>query len=175
MAFKIEMVGGTFGRLTVEAELPPYYIPKSGRKLFKYRCLCSCGKRKDVFGDHLRSGATVSCGCFKSETTIKTFTKHGHSGAGRVSLEYTTRLAMIARCENPKDKFFSIYGGRGIKVCDRWRASFPAFLDDMGRKPSPEHSIDRIDVDGNYEPGNCRWATRSEQQNNKRPRKKKSG
>jgi len=173
MAKAKEMVGKEFGRLTV---LSGYHTAlSSGRKLLKYRCRCVCGEKKDVFGEHLRSGKIASCGCYRTEVTIRRFTKHGHALDKQKSLEYTARLAMIARCENPKDKFFSIYGGRGIKVCDRWRAGFPAFLDDMGLKPSPEHSIDRIDVNGNYEPGNCRWATRAEQQSNKRPRKKKSG
>jgi hypothetical protein len=78
---------------------------------------------------------------------------------------------MIGRCENSNVERYPSYGGRGIKVCERWRGSFKNFLADMGRKPTPKHSIDRIDVDGNYEPGNCRWATNSEQQRNKRPRK----
>lgn len=79
---------------------------------------------------------------------------------------------MRNRCFNPKNKVFKHYGGRGISVCDRWRDSYAAFLQDMGRKPSPKHSIDRIDNDGNYEPGNCRWATAKEQNNNQRPRKR---
>jgi hypothetical protein len=82
-------------------------------------------------------------------------------------------MAIIDRCENSKNKCFSIYGGRGISICREWRESFEAFLSDMGQKPSPSHSIDRIDVDGNYEPGNCRWATPREQNLNQRPRKKK--
>jgi hypothetical protein len=77
---------------------------------------------------------------------------------------------MIGRCENPNVERYPHYGGRGISICEEWRESFEAFLRDMGRKPSPDHSIDRIDVNGNYEPGNCRWATDSEQQRNKRPR-----
>jgi hypothetical protein len=173
MGIKAEMIGKTFGRLTVEAELPPH-VSKSGRRFLRYLCSCSCGKRKEFFGEHLRSGATVSCGCFKIETTTNKFTKHGHALEGQKSLEYTARLAMIARCENPKNNSFLDYGGRGITVCQEWRKSFKAFLNDMGQKPSPDHSIDRIDVNGNYEPGNCRWATQSEQQLNKRPRKKKS-
>jgi hypothetical protein len=81
---------------------------------------------------------------------------------------------MIERCENPNSEKYPIYGGRGITICREWRASFAVFLRDMGLKPSSDLSIDRIDVNGNYEPGNCRWATRSEQMRNQRPRKKTS-
>jgi hypothetical protein len=83
-----------------------------------------------------------------------------------LSPEHIAWKGLIGRCENPRNPVFKYYGGRGITVCERWRKSFANFLVDMGRKPSMAHSIDRIDNDGNYEPGNCRWATQSEQTSN---------
>lgn len=93
---------------------------------------------------------------------------HGHAIHGEVSPEYNAWQCLIYRCTNPASPRFSYYGGRGVTVCERWRNSFDAFLEDMGPRPSPKHSLDRIDNNGNYEPGNVRWATREQQQNNTR-------
>lgn len=120
----------------------------------------------------LRSGHTQSCGCYFLEVCHERNLTHGATREGRFSPEYQSWVGMIARCENPRKQHWAHYGGRGIRVCARWRKSFEAFFADMGRKPAPNHSIDRIDVDGNYEPGNCRWATQAEQIKNRRPRRR---
>ena len=100
--------------------------------------------------------------------------RHGHARGGRQTTEYSAWLGMKKRCTKPNNSRYGSYGGRGITVCKRWMDSFQAFLADMGLKPSPDLSIDRIDNDGNYEPGNCRWATKEEQSSNKRRGRKHS-
>ena len=109
----------------------------------------------------LKSGQTKSCGCM---TVNVRGTKHGMSG----SSEYGTWRAIRSRCEKPEATSYLYYGGRGIKVCERWRESFENFFADMGLKPTPKHTIDRIDNSGNYEPGNCEWKLMAEQAINKR-------
>lgn len=115
-------------------------------------------------GTDLKKGHTSSCGCLRRET-LRT---HGLS---RSVPEYCVWECMIARCRNPSRSWFHLYGGRGISVCERW-LNFENFLADMGPRPTPDHSLDRVNNDGNYEPGNCRWATRIEQANNTRINKR---
>jgi hypothetical protein len=154
-------VAGT--KLTVAEELPRV---KSGRKYRRvFRCVCECGNERVVRYDHLRSGHSTSCGCDKSNVdyTIRPG-YHGMEGTP----EHGIWLGIKKRCFRKRDKAYRNYGGRGITMCERWKSSFKAFFEDMGPRPSEQHSIERTNNDGNYEPGNCIWATDFEQNRNRR-------
>lgn len=135
-----------------------------------WRCLCSCGRTRFVRSNNLCQ--IRSCGCLISESGKKiglANTRHG----GTNTPEFRAWQAMIQRCHNPKTRCFKNYGGRGIAICTEWQKSFERFLLDMGRRPSVYHSLDRVNNDGNYEPSNCRWATASQQNINRRPQNRR--
>ena len=152
-----DLIGKSFDRLTVLGR-----AKNRGMKVI-WVCQCECG-RISMAGTHdLTSGKHRSCGCLQKERV----TKHGatKSGGWRTP-EYSSWIAMKDRCLNPRMHAYHRYGGRGITISPRWLESFATFLEDMGPKPGPRYGVDRIDNDGNYEPGNCRWATQSEQTRN---------
>ena len=157
-----DLVGLNFGKLTVLE-----CLGKTG-KYYYYNCICECGNIKSIERINLMSGHTTSCGCFIKEKNISRCTTHGCAGEELKTSEYRIWNHIKERCNNPKDKRYSDWGGRGITICDEWTNSFDTFLFDMGTRPSPKHSIDRIDNNKGYYKENCKWSTKIEQGRNKR-------
>ena len=156
------IVGQRFGRWTVIRQA------ESRNRQARWLCQCDCGTERTVGAQSLTEGRSVSCGCYHKQVISKLFLVHGGAKPGRISPLYSVWGAMKQRCFNPLCKAYPNYGGRGITVCERWASSYANFLSDMGEPPTPKHSIDRINNDGNYEPENCRWATQKEQSRNSR-------
>jgi hypothetical protein len=161
---RIDLLGQRFGRLVV---LEPAGVSKNRTQL--WLCRCDCGTSTTVNSYSLRSGASRSCGCLKLELFRAQVTKHGQCPKGNWTPLYRSWCSMKNRCLNPRATDFKNYGGRGIGIAPEWLNDFTRFAQDMGEPLFPRATLDRIDNDGDYRPGNVRWATRAEQSRNQRP------
>jgi hypothetical protein len=159
-ATRLHLLGQKFNRLLVVGQ-----VRKNDK--WYWVCQCDCGNISEVVGNKLTTGATKSCGCWIAETLGSIATTHGYCVNREEVPEYKSWTEARQRCMNPDHPAYKDYGGRGIRFCEKWN-DFALFLQDMGPKPSRRHSIDRINNEGNYEPGNCRWATYTEQNRNRR-------
>ena len=167
MSAIVDLSGHVFGKLRV--------VERSGSSLrgrAQWLCECECGKETTVVGKRLRSGETKSCGCLRVDIAVEHGMNNKTHGQTK-SRTWKSWSCMRERCMNPNAHGYSLYGARGIKICSRWDR-FESFLVDMGERPDG-FTIDRIDTDGNYEPGNCRWASWKQQNNNKRNNRRFNG
>lgn len=160
-----DFIGKTFGCLTIIEKLENRIVPSGMSRMVS--CLCECGNIKSYQFHAIKNGKTRSCGCYSK----KNATDRGRIGTEKHLMSYTPEYrawaSMKNRVCNPNSIGYNYYGGRGIVICERWLNSFDNFLEDMGIRLSDKHSLDRIDVNGNYEPSNCRWATIEQQNSNK--------
>lgn len=167
IGYRLDLRGREFSKLTAVV-----FAGKTPAGQAKWWVECSCGEYLIVRANDLRTGRTRSCGCLRRERSRELKTTHGHARYRRFSGVYKAWRAMVQRCEiGPESNAYQYYAGRGISVCHQWRNSFETFFADMGPRPFGK-TLDRINNDGNYEPGNCRWATMGEQRRNSRPRRR---
>lgn len=161
MGTVVDLTGARFGRLVVMGR-----GENTAAKKATWLCRCDCGATVRAISNNLRGGSTTSCGCLQRELLAARNQSHGHT-AGGISPTYHSWSSMVQRCTNPKRDNYARYGGQGTTVAPEWIESFEAFLAHVGERPAGT-TLDRIDPFGNYEPGNVRWATPSEQEANKR-------
>lgn len=164
MKLRVDLTGEKIGRLQIIKR-----IESDNKRYVMWECFCDCGKMTNVRTCDLRSGNTKSCGCYRSYVSGSIRKTHGKSSRDNKRVaEYDAWICMKSRCNNKNISNYSDYGGRGIKICERWEDSFDNFLSDMGEKPSPLHSVERRKNNLGYSPDNCYWATIEEQSRNKR-------